>query len=96
MDFSAVREYLEEECHFPIDRDELRQRIEDSPLEAPTAKPESIGSALDRTERTTFDSADDVVSTLRCTVGDSSIGRKHYDDRGGARAIPQDGESVSF
>lgn len=95
MDFSDVRNHLDESCDFPVDHGEVIERVGHVGLDAPGVDSETIETALNRTERTTYRSPDDVVTTLRGTVGDAYVGRKHYDDRSGARALPDDRRVLS-
>lgn len=95
MDFSDLRNHLDESCDFPVDHGEIMDRVGHVGLDAPAADPETIETALSRTERTTYHSADDVVTTLRGTVGKAYVGRQHYDDRSGARALPDDRRVLS-
>ncbi|MFB6087099.1 MAG: hypothetical protein ABEJ85_01150 [Haloarculaceae archaeon] len=89
MDFSNVRTHLEQECHFPVDHETLVEEIGGITIEAPRAEPETVETVLNRTEETTYQSVDDVYATLVGTVDDAYIGRKFYDDRGGAPSIPE-------
>lgn len=95
MDFSDLRNHLDESCDFPVDHEEVMERVGHVALDTPAADPETIETALSRTERTTYRSADDVVTSLRGTVGDAYVGRKHYDDRSGVRAFPDDRQVLS-
>lgn len=90
MDFSEVRESLDQEYDFPVAHGVVLDGIGDVELDAPTAGAETVATALSRTERTTYLSASDVVTTLKGTVGAAYVGRRYYDDRSGARATPAD------
>lgn len=94
MDFSEVRDYLDQECDFPVEHEVLVDRIGGVELDAPTTGSETIETILNRTGETTYRSADDVYTRLIGTVGDAYIGRKYYDDRGGVRSVPHERPAV--
>lgn len=86
MDFSQVREFLDQECNFPIEQETLVQRMGDAELdalEAEATEAETIATVLGRTGESTYRTADDAYHAIIGTVDDAYIGRKHYDDRGG-------------
>lgn len=95
MDFSEVRTHLHEECNFPVEHEALVDDIGDVELETQVAQSETIGTVLTRTDETTYRSVDDVYASLLGTLGESYVGRKHYDDRNGALPIPRRGSPVS-
>lgn len=90
MDISDVRDHLEQECDFPVDQETLVEQLGDIDLEPTTTSPETIATVLDRTETNSYQTADDVYTALIGNVDDGYIGRKHYDDRGGARLTPRE------
>jgi hypothetical protein len=86
MDFSQVRELLDQECNFPIDQETLVQQVGDTELdalEAQATEAETVATVLSRTEESTYQTADDAYHAIIGTVNDAYIGRKHYDDRAG-------------
>lgn len=88
MDFSQVRELLDQECTFPVDQETLVQQLGDIELDAVEAQPtdaETIETVLSRTGESTYQSVNDAYHAIIGTVTDTYIGRKYYDDRGGAR-----------
>jgi hypothetical protein len=96
MDFSEVRDHLEQEYRFPVGQETLVSRIGSVELAATTTDPETTATVLNRTDRTTYRSARDVYETLVGTVGDAYVGRKYYDDRSGVRAVTHDRPVVSL
>lgn len=95
MDFSEVRAHLAQECQFPVEHEELVERVGDVHLDCPTGEPETVGTVLRRAGTASYRSADEVHTALLGAVGDDYVGRKHYDDRSGARSIPDDRRAVS-
>lgn len=95
MDFSEVRTHLHEEYDFPVEHETLVAEVGHVELETRTAESETIRTVLARTDETTYRSVDDVYTSLLGTLGESYIGRKHYDDRNGALPIPRRGSPVS-
>lgn len=88
MDFSKVRETLDQECNFPVDQETLVEQVGDTKLEALEAQAteaETIATVLNRTEESTYQSVEEVYQAIMGSVTDAYIGRKYYDDRGGAR-----------
>jgi len=85
MDFSQVREFLDQECSFPVAQETLVQQVGDTDLdtlEAQATETETIATVLGRTEESTYQSADDAYHAIIGAVNDAYIGRKYYDDRG--------------
>jgi hypothetical protein len=94
MDFSQVREFLDQECNFPINQETLVEEVGDAELDALEARAteaETIATVLGRTEKSTYQSADDAYHAIIGAVDDAYIGRKHYDDRGGVHRPTHDG-----
>lgn len=88
MDVSNVREILDQECNFPADKETIVEQVGDTELEALEAhetEAETIATVLDRTEESTFHSVADAYNAILGAVTDPYVGRKYYDDRGGAR-----------
>jgi hypothetical protein len=90
MNITKVRETLDQEYNFPIDQETLVEQVGDTKLEALEAQAtetETIATVLARTEESTFQSVDDAYHAIIGAITDAYIGRKYYDDRGGARRL---------
>lgn len=90
MELSAVRQQLESEFTFPLDRERLLERAGDVELEGVPAETETIGAVLERTDEQSFVSAKALSETLVGTVDGAYVGRKYYDDRSGEEPIAQE------
>lgn len=96
MDFEQVRNHVESECTFPLEHEALLEEVGDFDLELPQGGTTKVSTVLDRANESTYHSPNEVLQTLKGTVGDEAIGRKHYDDRGGARQTPNDRTTESM
>ena len=97
MEVSESRELIEETCTFPIDSESLIEQLGDVELRAPSGDTTSIAAVMAGLEEDTYHSVDEVFSAIKGNVDDEFIGRKYYDDRGGARNVqddPRENESV--
>jgi len=94
MRLSRARDTFVSEFTFPVDRDEVVDRLGSVEIEGPTESPETVEEVLSRTGEETFESADDLYDALIGSVGHEYIGRRFYDDRGSNTGI--DFEEVSF
>ena len=90
MEVSESRELIEETCTFPIDSDSLLEQLGDVELRAPSGDTTSIAAVMDGLEADTYHSVDEVFTAIKGNVDEEFIGRKHYDDRGGARNVGAD------
>lgn len=90
MDFTEVRDVLDRECNFPAEESAVLSCVGDRRLEGVLEDPVTVRTVLERTEGTTYRSAQAVFEALAATVGEDYVGRKGYDDRGGARTLPED------
>jgi hypothetical protein len=88
MRLNETRQLFEQACDYPVDRETLVERLGTVQLEAPTGDETAIASVFERCETETYDSADEVFDTLVGNVGDTFVGRKYYDDRGGEAGDP--------
>jgi hypothetical protein len=93
MRLSEARDRFAAELDFPVDRDSVIDELGDVPLTAPGGDAESVGVVVERSNVSTFGSADELFDALVGNVGEAFVGRKFYDDRG---TNPQLDEEVSF
>ncbi len=97
MEVSGTRELIEETCTFPIDSEAFIEELGDVELRAPSGHTTSIATVLAGLDDDTYHSVDEVYSAVLGNLDDEFIGRKHYDDRGGARNVeagPRERESL--
>jgi hypothetical protein len=80
------------EFEFPVNHEQVIDRIGDWPIEAPDGTTESIANILERGSTTVYPTANALFATLIGNVDDAYIGRKFYDDR----APNHDYDQVSF
>ncbi|MEF8801655.1 MAG: hypothetical protein V5A38_07275 [Halolamina sp.] len=85
MDFHEVRDQLDQEFEFPVDHAVLVEEFGDIELDGSSTELETVETVLNRTEKTTYESAGGVHDILIGTVTEGYIGRKCYDDRSGSR-----------
>lgn len=93
--------YLEEELSYPIDRDEVVERIGSVEIAAPDSDDsETVARIVEPLGRETYDSSDELYTTIIGNLGDEHIGRKFYDDRGqhnvDSSDAPEEERDVSF
>lgn len=93
MRLPETREAFAERLTFPIDRETVIERVGDVTLQAPNGEDTTVAAVLDRSDETTYESAEELHDTLFGLVGDAFIGRKYYDDRGDQTGISTDQES---
>lgn len=87
MQLVDIRHHIAETCDFPAASDAIIEELGDIELSAPTGDTMTIAEILDIPEQTTYDSADALYTSIVGNLDDSFIGRKYYDDRGGARTV---------
>lgn len=90
MDFHEVRDRLDQKYEFPVDHTVLVEEVGDIELDGSSTESETVETVLNRTEKTTYQSANGVYEILFGTVTDAYIGRKCYDDRSGSRQSTED------
>ncbi|KTG28358.1 DUF5789 family protein [Haloferax profundi] len=84
MEFQELSAFLDDELAYPVDIDGVVERIGDVEVDAPDVEnSETIETILTPLGTATFDSANDLYTTIIGNVSDDYIGRKFYDDRGG-------------
>lgn len=90
MELAAVRDHVEAQCEFPIDHDDLVAAVGNDEVVAPTTETATIESILERTNEQRYQSPDAVYTTVVACVDEEFVGPKRYDDRAGARSLPED------
>lgn len=90
MYLAAVRDHVDDQCEFPITHEELVTAVGSDEVKAPTTDGETIATILGRTSEDRYRSADGVYTSVVGCVSAEFIGPKNYDDRAGARSVPED------
>ena len=93
LDVSDARELFAQECRFPAERTEVIAAVGDTTIEPPSGDGVDIGTILERSEETEYESVTELYNTLQANLDDDHIGRKHYDDRSSS---PERGEQRSI
>lgn len=101
MKLSGLRDYLEAELTYPIEQSSVVEQVGSVEIEAPDdPDTETISTIVDDVGQETYNSADELYTTVIGNVSDEYIGRKFYDDRGGNPAQTpsefEDEPDVSF
>ncbi|WP_336021565.1 hypothetical protein [Halobellus salinisoli] len=101
MKITDLSDYLEAELTYPIDRENVIERIGSVEIEAPDAEQnETVETIVTNLGQERYDSAEELFTTIIGNVSDEYIGRKFYDDRGGnppeTESGPRDEDNVSF
>jgi hypothetical protein len=83
------------DCEYPASIDEIRGDCEDVTVEFQDGSETTLGEMLELLDDPpeTFDSSDDLRSTLMSLAPRGSVGRANYDDRGSTH---KDREQQSF
>ena len=83
MKFRELSPFLESSFDYPVGSDLVVEKAGDVPVEAPDDdNSETIETILSRLGPETYESANELYTTIIGNVSDDYIGRKFYDDRG--------------
>jgi hypothetical protein len=101
MKMGELHQFLEDELAFPVEQAAVVEHVGAEEVEAPDAEEtETIADIIGPVGQTTYESADELFTTILGNVSDEYIGRKFYDDRGGnppdTPAGPRDESDISF
>ena len=93
IDFSGLQEKLQS-VDYPASVEDVRREYGDHELVLAEGAT-TLGETLSEVEGETYESADDVLQSVKTAVGDEAVGREGYSDRGGS--VESDGaEDDSF
>ncbi|MFB6162139.1 MAG: hypothetical protein ABEJ86_01685 [Halococcoides sp.] len=84
MELTEIRTHLTEDCDFPIDRMGLIDAVGDREVVAANGGSMRLGEAIETTDDTRYGSATEAHEMILANLGEAFVGRKYYDDRGGA------------
>ncbi|MFB6122296.1 MAG: hypothetical protein ABEJ78_02405 [Haloferacaceae archaeon] len=98
MRYSETLQLFEQAFDFPAEQDTVVQQLGGVELTTPAGDAVTVGTILERTDRTTYASPDELYTSLVGNLEDGFIGRKYYDDRSGTPSSVDDvrGADVSF
>lgn len=83
MILKDLPDVLRRQIDYPTDPETVRSRIGGTEIEAPDhADSLTIGELLAHVEGDSYDSPEDLYSSIVASLPDAYIGRKYYDDRG--------------
>lgn len=88
MYYSEMQQVIETSVEFPITHDTVLEELGDITLTAHTGDAIAVGDVLSRSGEHTYQSSDMLYTTIIGNLGDSFIGRKYSDERGGAHTCP--------
>lgn len=88
MRYSKIKQEIDKSVEFPITHDKLVEQMGEVELTAPTGDLISVGEILNRSGEPTYQSSHMLYTTIIGNLGDSFIGRKYSDERGGAHICP--------
>lgn len=96
MRLSETRDLFARRLEFPVTRETVVEQVGKTEIDAPLGETVTIEEVINRCDDTEFSSADGLYGTLMNFVGESFIGQKYYDDRGGAVSDTDSSEEVRF
>lgn len=96
MRLSETRDLFARRLDFPVTRETVVEQVGTTEIDAPLGESVTIKEVVNRCDATDFSSADGLYGTLMNFVGDSFIGQKYYDDRGGSVSDTDSSEEVRF
>lgn len=88
MRYSETRELIDESIEFPISHESCVDELGEVELTAPTGDSVPVGEVLNRAGEPEYQSSEMLYNTIIGNLDDSFIGRKYFDERGGARTCP--------
>jgi len=88
MRYPETRELIDESIEFPISHESCVDELGDLELTAPTGDSVAVREVLSRAGESEYRSSEMLYNTIVGNLDDSFIGRKYFDERGGARTCP--------
>lgn len=96
MRLSETRDLFARRLNFPVTRETVVEQVGNTELDAPLGETVTIEEVITRCDTDDFASADRLYDTMMNFVGESFIGQKYYDDRGGSVSDTDSGGEVRF
>jgi hypothetical protein len=88
MRITETQQLFRQSLEYPMDAAAAADAFGDVEIEAPTGDTTTVEAVLERSNVSTYESADDVFTAMMSNVDESFIGRKYYDDRGDNQPRP--------
>lgn len=88
MEYSNVRQLIDELIEFPITHNRLIEQLGGVELTASTGDSVPVSEVLNRADEPVYQSTNMLYTTIVGNLDDSFIGRKYSDERGGAHTCP--------
>lgn len=96
MRLSETRDLFARRLEFPVTQETVVEQVGNTELDAPLGETVTIEEVITRCDTDDFSSADRLYGTMMNFVGESFIGQKYYDDRGGSMSDTDSGGEVRF
>jgi len=96
MRLSETRDLFARRLDFPVTQETVVEEVGNTELDAPLGETVTIEEVITRCDTDDFPSADRLYGTMMNFVGESFIGQKYYDDRGGSISDTESGGEVRF
>ncbi|WP_459193660.1 DUF5789 family protein [Halosimplex sp. J119] len=89
MRITETQQLFNQSFDYPMDAATAADAFGDVEIEAPTGDTTTVEAVLERSNVSTYESADDVFTAMMSNLDESFIGRKYYDDRGDNQPHPK-------
>ena len=96
LERNELRPYLDEQLSYPVTLAAVREQVGSATLVAPDGdESQTITTIVENVDDDSFETVDELFSTIVSRLPDAYIGRKYYDDRG-SNPDPQGSEDASL
>jgi hypothetical protein len=85
MRYSETKQLIDESIEFPTSHESCVEELGEVELTAPTGESVPVSEVLNRAGEPKYQSGEMLYTTIVGNLDDSFIGRKYFDERGGAR-----------
>lgn len=98
MDYSDTEQVIDESLEFPVTHTAMVEQIGTLEITSPSGDSVTIQEVLAPVEEESYLTSDALYTAILGNLDETFIGRKYYDDRGGAAlgTVVDDGSTVSF
>lgn len=84
MELTEIHTHLTDNCEFPLDQAGLVAAVGDYEVTAADGGTTRLAEAIETTDDPEYTSATEAHEAILANLGEGFVGRKYYDDRGGA------------
>lgn len=88
MEYSDIRQLIDESVEFPVSHENLIEQLGDMELTAPTGDSVPVEEILNRAGEPEYESTGMLYTTIIGNLDDTFIGHKYSDGRGGTHTPP--------